>query len=241
MKLSALFGYRTPTDVPLNAPVESTIQIPIHRGPIAWRLVCSVAVIVGCSYALLDRGMHYGAPSHFDLDELAHTQASGDVTKDLHTVYSAATDYASHAKDMAYSLWPLWAFGGTALVLITSGLAFFREFARLQSIEPGLTLSPRGLKTTCDMNRRAKELIPWSEMKNIEVRVVGGLRSVAITLRDPARCLEARPWFDALNFSGADRVVIPTRTLRIDSADLAALLSRYFAEYGHSSTTKVNP
>jgi hypothetical protein len=127
-----------------------------------------------------------------------------------------------------------WRIGVTAFVLVISAFAALKEFARLQSLDPGLIVSPTGIVINSEASRWVSRRIAWASIAAIEdKRLVKGKPGVGIKLRDDVNFYDDASFLGNL-FSrrGGLYIAISPQSLMIGSDELRSLLRRYFDVYG---------
>jgi len=242
MNVASLFGHRAPVAAPATSPApastEATIRIRLHRGRIVWRMVCSIAVVCGAAYALVDQGVHFGTREHFDLFNIV-LHHSAYVPPDSRQVVDNVATSAEQVQRTIDGQWPVWSLVVTSLVLLTSVRAFFRELSFVHIADDAIVVSPKHLTINIETSRRVLAPIPWSAISWVGDDTYAGQPGVGIRLRDPARYLAntsllSRP----LAGCRPDRLVIPMRLLSVGRKELSELLQRYFA--AHSAPADVS-
>lgn len=233
MNVASLSSHRVADAKPLDtASTQSTIRIRLHRGRIVWRLVCSIAVVLGSAYALVDQGVHFGTTEHFDLSKIILDQ----IRTAPHDQQEMMRNTAATARAMT-GQWPVWSLVITSLVLIVSIRTFFRELSMVQIADAALVISPKTLTLNLETNRRVLRPIPWSAISAIDERTVRGKPGIVVSLREPARYLaEASVLSRSLIGWHPERIAISAGALSVGRKELSATLQRYFAAHSASST-----
>ena len=209
-------GYKTPADVRLDMPIESTVRIPLHKSRIAVQAIAALIAIFVSGRVLL-----FGTSSAFHY-------------KDPVAILTAS---------MALSIGNIIAIVAASIALISSASVLLRSIAKLQDAEPGLTVAPRGLKIRSENVTPTTETIPWSAIKSLETKRMRGFPYIAVQLNDPARFLAGSSTVGAavakLNggVAGAPITISP-KLLQISMTDLESLLQRYFAHYAAPASSK---
>ncbi len=127
-----------------------------------------------------------------------------------------------------------WRIGVTSFVLVVSAFAALKEFARLQSLDPGLIVGPTGIVINSEASRWVSRRIAWSSIAAIEDnRLVKGKPGVGVKLRDDVNFHDDAGFFgNLLSKGGGLYIAISPQSLLITSEELRSLLKRYFDVYG---------
>jgi hypothetical protein len=237
MNITTLFDGKTSTDVRIDGPIESTVRIPLHDGRIVWRLLCAVAVVVFSAYALVHQALDYEPRRESSVVDIIGQRDLHDVPADKREIVTKAVSYPGAVQKYTRDYGREWRIFVTVVALLTAMFTFFREMARLQSMDPGMIVAPSGLTINSEATHRIANRIAWPEIAAIEDKSYKGRASVAIKLRDPERILGGGSFFSRLTQKSGDaRIVIAPGSLRIDKPDLKNLLARYFDAYGAKRT-----
>lgn len=94
-----------------------------------------------------------------------------------------------------------WRIGVTSFVLVVSAFAALKEFARLQSLDPGLILSPTGIVINSEASRWVSRRIAWTSIASIDNRLVKGKPGVGVKLRDDVNFYDDASFFGKLVFT----------------------------------------
>jgi hypothetical protein len=127
-----------------------------------------------------------------------------------------------------------WRIGVTSFVLVVSAFAALKEFARLQSLDPGLIVGPTGIVINSEASRWVSRRIAWSSIAAIEDnRLVKGKPGVGVKLRDDVNFHDDAGFFgNLLSKGGGLYIAISPQSLMITSEELRSLLKRYFDVHG---------
>jgi hypothetical protein len=132
-----------------------------------------------------------------------------------------------------------WRIGVTSFVLVVSAFAALKEFARLQSLDPGLIVGPTGIVINSEASRWVSRRIAWSSIASIDNRLVKGKSGVGVKLRDDVNFYDDASFFGNLFSRGGGLYVpISQQSLMISSEELRSLLKRYFDVYGLHPVTQ---
>jgi hypothetical protein len=132
-----------------------------------------------------------------------------------------------------------WRIGVTSFVLVVSAFAALKEFARLQSLDPGLIVSPTGIVINSEASRWVSRRIAWASIASIDSRLVKGKSGVGVKLRDDVNFYDDASFFGNLfSRGGGLYIAISPQSLMMSSEELKSLLKRYFDVYGRHSVAQ---
>jgi hypothetical protein len=134
-----------------------------------------------------------------------------------------------------YSQVPWWA----SLLLVPAALVasakFLGSLYRLQDGEPAFVLTPQGLRFRPSLlDERVR--VPWSAIRKVKARRFKQHRSIVLTIDEIDRHVPRSGPFAALRRiarSGRGTITLTTPMSKAAWTDLAEILQRHVAEYGH--------
>ncbi len=202
--ISSLFFDKTPADLRLDAPVDSTVHVPLNLGRALLRMLSLIIMAGGSLYAIVTVAIHFNDPTFLTKMGDANTVVGDSVTavRILQIVIAAAT-------------------------LLVGVLGILRSFALMQSRESGLMLGPRGITIACDLRKTTPRWIGWRSIASID-QIKRGVPAVVLRLRPPD---DAAGDYRYFKFWPGSRVIIQTRALLVKPSDLKILIDRYFTHY----------
>ena len=157
----------------------------------------------------------------------------------LASAYTLVTT-AINVSDHGFLIYAIgWRIGVTSSVLVVSAFAALKEFARLQSLDPGLIVSPTGIVINSEASRWVSRRIAWASIASIDNRLVKGKSGVGVKLRDDVNFYDDASFFGNLFSRGCGLyIAISPQSLMMSSEELRNLLKRYFDVYGRHSVAQ---